>query len=76
MTLQIVLLVVVIIVLVVVARSMRIAAEWQRAVVLRLGRFHKTKGPGIYLVFPADRSRGTESSICASRPPRSRPSRR
>ena len=31
---------------------MRIAAEWQRAVILRLGRFHKTKGPGLYLVFP------------------------
>jgi regulator of protease activity HflC (stomatin/prohibitin superfamily) len=44
--------VVVVIVLVVVARSMRIANEWQRAVVLRLGRLHKVKGPGIYLVLP------------------------
>jgi regulator of protease activity HflC (stomatin/prohibitin superfamily) len=50
---QIAALVVLIIVLVIFARSMRIAAEWQRAVVLRLGRFHKVKGPGIYLVFPA-----------------------
>ncbi len=33
-------------------RSVRIASEWQRAVILRLGRFHKVKGPGIYLVFP------------------------
>jgi regulator of protease activity HflC (stomatin/prohibitin superfamily) len=53
LTVQIVLLVVVIIVLAVVARSLRVAAEWQRAVILRLGRFHKTKGPGVYLVFPA-----------------------
>jgi regulator of protease activity HflC (stomatin/prohibitin superfamily) len=44
--------VIAVVVLLVVARSMRIAAEWQRAVVLRLGRFHKVKGPGIYLVFP------------------------
>jgi regulator of protease activity HflC (stomatin/prohibitin superfamily) len=44
--------VVVVAVLLIVARSMRIANEWQRAVVLRLGRLHKVKGPGIYLVFP------------------------
>jgi len=39
-------------VLLILARSVRIASEWQRAVILRLGRFHKVKGPGIYLVFP------------------------
>ncbi len=33
-------------------RSVRIASEWQRAVILRLGRLHKVKGPGIYLVIP------------------------
>ena len=33
-------------------RSIRIANEWQRAVVLRLGRFHRVKGPGLYLLFP------------------------
>lgn len=33
-------------------RSIRIASEWQRAVVLRLGRFHAVKGPGVYLLFP------------------------
>ena len=52
MPLQIILIVVIVIVLLVVARSLRIASEWQRAVVLRLGRFHKVKGPGLYLVFP------------------------
>src|SRR5271168_1523664 len=38
--------------LLVIAVSVRIANEWQRAVVLRLGRLHKVKGPGIYLVLP------------------------
>ena len=52
MTLQIAILVLVVLALLVVVRSLRIAAEWQRAVILRLGRFHRVKGPGIYLVFP------------------------
>jgi regulator of protease activity HflC (stomatin/prohibitin superfamily) len=52
MPLQIAVLVVIVLALLVVVRSMRIAAEWQRAVILRLGRFHKVKGPGIYLVLP------------------------
>ncbi|MGZ3444342.1 MAG: slipin family protein [Myxococcaceae bacterium] len=30
----------------------RIAAQWERAVVLRLGKFHGLKGPGVILVFP------------------------
>jgi regulator of protease activity HflC (stomatin/prohibitin superfamily) len=40
------------IIVLILARSIRVAAEWQRSVVLRLGRFHKVKGPGIYLVLP------------------------
>ena len=48
----IVLLVVIVIVLLILIRSIRIASEWQRAVILRLGRFHQVKGPGLYLVFP------------------------
>ncbi len=39
-------------VLIVLVRSVRIASEWQRAVVLRLGRFHAVKGPGLYLLLP------------------------
>jgi regulator of protease activity HflC (stomatin/prohibitin superfamily) len=50
---SIVIIVIAVIALLIVARSLRVAAEWQRAVILRLGRFHKVKGPGIYLVFPA-----------------------
>jgi regulator of protease activity HflC (stomatin/prohibitin superfamily) len=44
--------VIVVFVLLVLGRSVRIASEWQRAVILRLGRFHAVAGPGIYLVFP------------------------
>ncbi len=40
------------IVVLILVMSIRIASEWQRAVVLRLGRFHKVKGPGLYLLFP------------------------
>ncbi len=38
----------------VVLRSIRIAQEWRRAVILRLGRFHAVKGPGLYLLWPID----------------------
>jgi regulator of protease activity HflC (stomatin/prohibitin superfamily) len=40
--------------LLVVLRSIRIVQEWRRAVVLRLGRFHAVKGPGLYLLWPID----------------------
>lgn len=32
--------------------SVRVANEWQRAVILRLGRFIGVKGPGLYLLLP------------------------
>jgi regulator of protease activity HflC (stomatin/prohibitin superfamily) len=32
--------------------SLRKAREWERAVVLRLGKFHKVKGPGFYFIIP------------------------
>lgn len=34
------------------SRVVRIAAQWERGVILRLGRFHGLKGPGVLLVFP------------------------
>jgi regulator of protease activity HflC (stomatin/prohibitin superfamily) len=40
------------IVVIILVMSVRVAAEWQRAVVLRLGRLSKTAGPGLYLLFP------------------------
>jgi regulator of protease activity HflC (stomatin/prohibitin superfamily) len=32
--------------------SLRIALQWDRAVVLRLGKFHALKGPGIFWIVP------------------------
>jgi regulator of protease activity HflC (stomatin/prohibitin superfamily) len=49
---DIALIVIAVVIVLILIRSVRIASEWQRAVILRLGRFHKVKGPGIYLVFP------------------------
>ncbi len=46
------LIVVIIVVALILLRSIRIAYEWQRAVVLRLGRFQRLGGPGLYVVIP------------------------
>ena len=49
-------LVVLAVIVLVLARSVRLAQEWQRAVVLRLGRFQSVRGPGLFLLVPlADR---------------------
>jgi regulator of protease activity HflC (stomatin/prohibitin superfamily) len=37
---------------IILLRSVRIANEWQRAVILRLGRFDRLGGPGLYFVIP------------------------
>lgn len=42
----------IIVVAIFVAFALRIAAEWNRAVVLRLGRFASIRGPGVYFVIP------------------------
>ncbi len=49
-----ILIVVLVLALLITARSIRITPEWRRAVVLRLGRFHAVKGPGLYLLWPID----------------------
>lgn len=36
----------------IIAASIRIADQWERAVVLRLGRFRGLKGPGFFLIIP------------------------
>jgi regulator of protease activity HflC (stomatin/prohibitin superfamily) len=43
-----------VVIVLIILRSIRIAQEWRRAVVLRLGRFHAVKGPGVYLLWPID----------------------
>ena len=40
------------VVLVVILSGIRIAQEYERAVVFRLGRFLRIKGPGIYYLIP------------------------
>lgn len=35
-----------------VSSAIKIAAQWDRAVVLRLGTFHKLKGPGLFFIAP------------------------
>lgn len=34
------------------AAAIRLAAEWERAVVFRLGKLHEVKGPGLFAVIP------------------------
>ncbi len=46
--------VVAVLILLLLLRSVRLAQEWRRAVVLRLGRFHAVRGPGLYFVWPID----------------------
>ncbi len=42
----------------------RVAAQWERGVILRLGRFHGLKGPGLLLVFPImDRVRFVDTRL-------------
>jgi regulator of protease activity HflC (stomatin/prohibitin superfamily) len=32
--------------------SLKVAAQWEKAVILRLGKFHKLAGPGVFWVMP------------------------
>ncbi len=34
------------------AQSPRVADQWDKAIVLRLGRFHGARGPGLFFLFP------------------------
>lgn len=34
------------------ATSIRIAPQWERVIILRLGRFHHVGGPGLYAIIP------------------------
>ncbi|MCU0473936.1 MAG: slipin family protein [Bacteroidales bacterium] len=35
-----------------VSSAIKIADQWEKAVVLRLGRFHSLRGPGLFLIIP------------------------
>ena len=51
-TIGLVLALLAIVILVLLARSVRIANQYERAVVFQLGRFNRIAGPGIYLLIP------------------------
>jgi len=36
----------------IVSSAIKIADQWERAVVLRLGRFHSLRGPGLFFIIP------------------------
>lgn len=46
------LLIVLAVAIVLIVISAHIAQEYQRAIVFRLGRFHRTAGPGLYFIIP------------------------
>ena len=52
MTAPIVLIVILGLVVLVALSSIRIAKEYERGVVFRLGRLIDLKGPGLFLIFP------------------------
>lgn len=66
--------VILIVVVALLAMAIKIANQWERAVVLFLGRFIGIKGPGIFLIVPI-LSGSRTGSISGSSPRRSMPSR-
>ena len=50
--------------------SLKVATQWERAVVLRFGTFHGLKGPGLFVVDP-----GRRRGLAARRPARPRDGR-
>jgi regulator of protease activity HflC (stomatin/prohibitin superfamily) len=37
---------------IIISSALRIANQWERAVILRLGTYSRTKGPGVYFIIP------------------------
>jgi len=51
---------------VVVSSAIRLAAQWERAVVFRLGKYHCIKGPGLFMVVPLiDQIRMVDTRVLA-----------
>lgn len=50
----------------VVSSSIRLAAQWEKAVVFRLGQFHAIRGPGLYMIIPLiDQVRTVDTRVLA-----------
>jgi regulator of protease activity HflC (stomatin/prohibitin superfamily) len=51
---------------VIVSSSIRLAAQWQKAVVFRLGKFHSIRGPGLFMIIPLiDQLRMVDTRVLA-----------
>jgi regulator of protease activity HflC (stomatin/prohibitin superfamily) len=49
-----------------IASAIKVANQWERAIVLRLGRFHGTRGPGLFFITPIlDRARLIDTRVLA-----------
>jgi len=49
---SVILLILFFIVAVLSASSVKVASQWSRAIVLRLGKYHSLKGPGLFFIIP------------------------
>jgi regulator of protease activity HflC (stomatin/prohibitin superfamily) len=50
-----------------IAASIRVAAQWERGLVFRLGRFHSLRGPGLFQIIPIiEQVRLVDTRILAS----------
>jgi regulator of protease activity HflC (stomatin/prohibitin superfamily) len=53
------------------ASAIKLAAQWQRAVVFRLGKYKETKGPGLFLIIPLfDQIRMVDTRVLAANIPK------
>ncbi len=51
---------------VIIASSIRLAAQWQKAVVFRLGKYDSIKGPGLFMIIPLiDQLRMVDTRVLA-----------
>jgi regulator of protease activity HflC (stomatin/prohibitin superfamily) len=51
---------------VLIASAIRLAAQWEKAVVFRLGKYHTIKGPGLFMVVPLiDQIRMVDTRVLA-----------
>lgn len=56
---------------VIISNAIQLAAQWEKAVVFRLGKFHKLEGPGLFMIVPlVDQVRMVDMRVLAFDIPR------
>jgi regulator of protease activity HflC (stomatin/prohibitin superfamily) len=56
---------------IILATAMQLAAQWERAVVFRLGRYHGMRGPGLFFIVPViDQVRKVDTRVLAVNVPK------